>query len=467
MVGGGPVGLMVACELALRGVSATVLERRDAIDPTVKAAYVNVPAAEALFRRGLLPEQPKPPTQARPGAAGKSAGPRFAGHFGGLLVDASEIDESDPGWRDTGFDVGIQFLPQQVIEERLEARARESGVDVRRGVEVIDTVDRGEDVIVTCADGSEVTARWLVACDGGRSAIRKRAEVPFDGDGPTMTGRQALVRWTGADALPVGWRRTPTGVFRRLGDLVLAAEFDGAPENRDEAITSDELESSIERVAGIRPNVNEIRSATRFTDNTRVARSYRSGRILLAGDAAHVHPPFGGQGLGLGIVDATNLAWRLALVVHGHPEGLLDGYTEERRPAAEWVLQFTRAQVGVMRTDSRSRAAGEMIARLMSTRDGATILAQEVSGVRHRYELGEPPIGDTAPNVRLADGARLSDRLAAGTGALVRPEDTVDPLPFPYTLIRPDGVIAWGGDEAPEPAAWPVDVPPAAFGVTS
>jgi hypothetical protein len=213
-----------------------------------------------------------------------------------------------------------------------------------------------------------------------------------------------------------------------------------------------------------------VTSATRFTGNARQASSYRLGRVLLAGDAAHVHSPFGGQGLGLGIGDAVNLGWKLAAVVHGWaPEGLLDTYTGERHSVGAWVLDWTRAQVALMRTDPQTRALREVVGDLLATRDGATYLAKQLSGVLHRYDLGDRHelVGSSAPDLQFADGSRLAQHCSDGRALLLDLADspglraraagwadrvrlvTARSISHPELtglLLRPDGHVAWAGE---------------------
>jgi hypothetical protein len=214
-----------------------------------------------------------------------------------------------------------------------------------------------------------------------------------------------------------------------------------------------------------------VLTATRFTDNTRQATTYRKGRVLLAGDAAHVHSPFGGQGLNLGIGDAVNLGWKLAATIQGRaPEGLLDSYTHERHPIGEWVLEWTRAQVALMRPDPGTRALRQVVGDLLETRDGATYLAKKLSGVLHRYPIdGEHDlIGRGAPDFEFADSTRLGERMQDGRPVLLNPADDPDlrALARGWTdrvavlttkipewpamtgvLVRPDGHVAWARED--------------------
>ncbi|RNI22797.1 FAD-dependent oxidoreductase [Flexivirga caeni] len=375
VVGGGPVGLMVAYELAQRGVAVQVLERRADIDPTVKAGSVNGAAAQLLRLRGLDVEDPMP--ERRPEAGWAVPAPRFIGHVGGLKIppDAVRYDELP--------EAPVPLMAsQQDIQRALLTRLDGLGVDVQRGIDVTG-VESADDHVRIITDRGEVTAGWVVGADGGRSTVRKSAGIDFPGVDGVMTGRQMMVRGEGLDELAPGWHQTDTGVYRRMpgAEVILTAEFDGAPEDRDAIITAAEIEGSIRRVTGIEVHISEVLSATRFTDNTRIAERYRAGRVLLAGDAAHVHPPFGGQGLSLGIIDAAELGWRLAAVIRGSDaDELLAGYEAERKSSAQRVIDWTLAQIGIMRTDPRSRAAGRLVALLISTPDGATAAVRMLNG---------------------------------------------------------------------------------------
>ncbi|MFD3405664.1 FAD-dependent monooxygenase [Kribbella sp. NPDC058693] len=389
VAGAGPVGLMLACELRLAGVDVLVVERLTEPDLTIKAGSINLPTAEALYRRGLLPalqEQQQLMLQQFARMAGVSAPapsgdvasgptpappkrPPIAGHFGGILVGAENVDFADPEFRDAGPASSIFLVNQQTIELVLAERATELGVDVRRGVELTGFVADDNGVRVQLGD-EEVAAGWLVGCDGGRSIVRKLAGFDFIGTDPEITGHQAMVELEGAENLTLGWHSTDTGIYAYgpIPGRILTVEFDGPPIDRDAPITAAELESSLRNVTGADVTITKVITATRFTDNARQATTYRKGRILLAGDAAHVHSPFGGQGLNLGIGDAVNLGWKLAATINGWaPDTLLDTYTTERHPIGEWVLDWTRAQITIMRPDRHARALRPVIADLLNT----------------------------------------------------------------------------------------------------
>jgi 2-polyprenyl-6-methoxyphenol hydroxylase-like FAD-dependent oxidoreductase len=513
VAGGGPVGLMLACELRLGGASVLVLERLTEIDQTVKAGSLNVPAVEALYRRGLLPQvleeqqrvreylqafarqhqttptpqapaptptppapppaptrQDAPPAATPPGPASAQP-PRFAGHFAGLFLDAALIDGTDPDFADLGPAASGAMITQQAVETLLSRRAAELGVQVRRGVEVTGFA-AGEDGVTVSTTGAPVRAGWLVGCDGGRSLVRRQAGFDFPGTGPEITGHQAIVEMTGTEALRTGWNRTESGVyvFGPAPGRILTVEFDGPPEDRDAPVTAAELQASLRHVSGADVTITAVFSATRYTDNARQATSYRRGRVLLAGDAAHVHSPFGGQGLNLGLGDAMNLGWKLAAVAGGRaPERLLDSYTAERHPIGAWVLDWSRAQVALMRPEPGARALGGVVRDLMGTVAGTTYFVKRISGLWQRYDLGDGHelAGRSAPDLLLADGTRLADHLHDGRGLLLdlagdpelralaqvwagrvllvtascpeRPE-------LSALLVRPDGYVAWAAD---------------------
>ncbi len=481
VAGGGPVGMMLACELRLGGASVVVLERRTEIDPTVKAGSLNVPAVEALYRRGLFPalaqEQQRTQEQLMaflrqrfPDAPDPAkAKPKLAGHFAGHWLNADLVDGTDPEFAGHGPAGSGALVGQQAVEALLGARAAELGVQIRRGAEVTGFETGQHGVTVTAAGGRQIRAGWLVGCDGGRSLVRRQAGFGFPGTPPEITGHQAVVEMTGSEALQTGWNLTGTGVyvFGPAPGRILTVEFHGPPGDRDAPVTAAELQASLRNVSGAEVTVTAVRSATRYTDNARQASTYRIGRVLLAGDAAHVHSPFGGQGLNLGLGDAMNLGWKLAAVIAGRaPEALLDTYTAERHPIGAWVLDWTRAQVAMMRPDPRSRALGDVVDDLMNTATGATYFAKHISGVWQCYDLGggHELAGRSAPDLTLDDGTRLAGHLHDGRGLLL--DLAGDPALRDRTagwdgmvrvlearsqdypglralLVRPDGYVAW------------------------
>jgi 2-polyprenyl-6-methoxyphenol hydroxylase-like FAD-dependent oxidoreductase len=487
VVGAGPAGLMLACELRLAGVDVLVLERLSGPDPTIKAGSITLPTASAFDRRGQLrrleaaQERMMASFQAFKGALPKAeAGPpppRFIGHFGGLPLMSAQLDESDPELAGHGPAAGVNLVSQQEVERALAEWAAELGVEIRRGVTVANLHADDEGVTISLEDGT-IRTQWLVGCDGGRSTVRKRTGFDFPGTEPQITAYQAIADLSGTQHLLRGWNRTSTGVYAHgpVPGRILTVEFDGAPADRTGPVTPAELEASIRRVTGVDVTVNAISSVTRFTDNARQATSYRMGRVLLAGDAAHVHSPFGGQGLNLGVGDAVNLGWKLAATIHGWaPEGLLDTYTSERHPIGAWVLDWTRAQIAIMRPDPWADALRAVVSDLLGTRDGTTYAVKRLSGVWQRYDLpgDHPLVGRSAPDLELADGRRVAELLHSGPGLLLDLGDadrlTAVGAGYPAErlsvvratcperpelaglLIRPDGVVAWAADREASP----------------
>ncbi|WP_381564448.1 FAD-dependent monooxygenase [Streptomyces eurythermus] len=502
VAGAGPVGLFLACELRLGGARVLVLERRTEVDETIKAGSVNIATAIALYRRGLLPElaaaweasrarlrafggtNGRAPSRTGGRAPGGPSGlpPKVAGHFAGIMLDPDLLDDSDPAWADAGpaADAGL-VVPQAELERILGRWAGRLGVEVRRGVELTGfDAEAGGVTVRVHTDKAHTGPRSLragrlVGCDGGRSTVRKLAGFDFPGTAPEITGHQAVVRLAGAERLGTGWQTTDAGTYVHgpSPGRVLTVEFDGPPADRSAPVTAGELEASLRRVSGVpEVRVTEVVSATRFTDNARQVTDYRKGRVLLAGDAAHVHAPFGGQGLNLGIGDALNLGWKLAAVARGRsPESLLDTYTAERHPVGARVLDWTRAQIALMRPDRHARALRRVVTDLALTTAGTSYLATRISGLRQRYDLpGDHPLtGVCAPDLRLADGTRLGERLRTGRALLLDPAgdaglrtraegygDRLDVVTAACPdrpglrglFVRPDGFVAWASDTA-------------------
>ncbi|MFD2083484.1 FAD-dependent monooxygenase [Actinopolymorpha cephalotaxi] len=484
VAGGGPVGLMLACELRLHGADVLVLERLTEPDATIKAGSVNVPTLEAFRRRDLLgpierfqagmlasvaqmwaePGKPAPDV-----SVVRERMRTVGGHFGGLFkLDPTRLDADDPDLDITDANP-LAVMPQVELERLLAERAVALGVRIRRGVAVTEIGQDDDGVSVRCGDAAEVVrARYLVGCDGGRSIVRRQAAFDFPGTDPCITGRQAMVTIDHPERLPKGWNRTEVGmvVHGPVPGRILTVEFDGPPADRDLPVTREELETSLRRVSGQDVRITAVRSATRFTDNARQATSYRQGRVLVAGDAAHVHSPFGGQGLNLGIGDAVNLGWKLAAVVRGRAGiDLLDTYTAERHPIAARVLEITRAQVALMRPDPHTNALRDVVSDLIDTHEGNAYFVKLIGGFAQRYDLGgdHPLVGRLMPLLRLADGSTLADHFHDGGFVLLDLSGadrlqgfaTGTDLPVKVVagraestritglLVRPDGYVAW------------------------
>ncbi|GAA3566707.1 FAD-dependent monooxygenase [Amycolatopsis ultiminotia] len=477
IAGAGPAGLMLAAEVQAGGASVILFERLTEIAPILKAGTLTRPGIEALYRRGLLPALRRAQAAKEWSGSflatrrpdGTSALPRFAGHFAAISLNAEMLDESDPDLAGLCPPDLVVLVHQKQVEALLAEHAAALGVPVRRGVAVTGFEQDAEGVTVTTGRGP-IRCGWLVGCDGGRSTVRKLAGFDFPGTAPEITAYHAVADIAGGADLEIGWHASTTGVYvndpprRRITTIA----FDGAPADRDTPATAAELQASIRYVTGADVTVTGITSLTRFTDNTRQATTYRRGRVLLAGDAAHVHPPFGGQGLNLSLGDAMNLGWKLAATARGTaPEGLLDTYPAERHPIGAWVLDWTRAQIALMRPDRHARALREVVGDLARTVDGATYFAKKISGVGQRYQLpgDHPLVGASTPDYELADGSRIADHLHDGRALLLDPSGTRQDLAVPYRdrlrtvttapvdgeapaalLVRPDGYVAWAGE---------------------
>ncbi|KTS08124.1 FAD-binding monooxygenase [Methylobacterium radiotolerans] len=469
VAGAGPVGLLTAIELTLGGARVRVLERLTAPSTTLKALGVGPLGVEALQRRGMgaaieaaearsLAAMDRVPGQ----AGGGLRGAKFSGHFGFLFIRRDPQAEPDRRMR---------AVDQQGLEAMLIDRAAALGVDLRRGCTLTGFTEAADGVEVTWtapAGDGRVRCAYLVGCDGGRSAVRKMAGFAFPGTPPTLTMYQAIADLDDpAGALPVGWHRGPGGVFghgpfpRRLFML----DFSGPPADRQAPVTRDEIETVLRRVSGTDVRVAGVEAANRWADNTRLVDTYRRGRVLLAGDAAHVHAPFGGQGLSLGLGDAANLGWKLAAVLRGEmPESLLDTYTAERRPVAEAVTANTRAQAAILRPDPQSGALRDLMARLLESDEVSRILGSLMRGLSARYDLGsaEDAVGRMAGDGPLGPGgATLYGAMQDGRGLLVDGSAdgaasrmvaaatgrvTCVAVPEgPSMLVRHDGCIAWTG----------------------
>ncbi|GAA2725488.1 MULTISPECIES: FAD-dependent monooxygenase [Streptomyces] len=493
VAGAGPVGLMLACELALGGARVLIVERLTAPDETIKAGAINIPTAEAFYRRGLLPDltevQQRTLEKMRaflgpaPGAgpAPTTLPPKFVGHFAGIALWGANFDASDPHFADRGPAGDVALVSQQDVERILHLRAEKLGVDVRRGVTLTGFTADADGVTVTTEPGGTIRAGWLVGCDGGRSTVRKLAGFDFPGTPAEITGYQAIVEMTGSERLGRGWNWTDTGTYAHgpVPGRILTVEFDGPPADRRTPVTAEELQQSLRRISGVDVTITRVHTATRFTDNARQATDYRAGRVLLAGDAAHVHAPFGGQGLNLGIGDAMNLGWKLAAVVRGRaPEALLDSYTAERHPIGAWVLDWTRSQVSLMRPDAKTRALRTLMTELTGQTAVTTYLTTMISGAWQSYATdgtAHPLVGRSAPDLQLQDGSRLADHLHDGRALLLdlagepglarRADGYADRLKVLSTtcathpelralLVRPDGITAWaaaGPDDGSAP----------------
>lgn len=472
VVGAGPVGLLAAIELTLGGARVLVLERLASPSQAMKALSFGPLAGEALLRRGMrtaIDDAQQRSAQAmqaftqQTGADLRVRASKFNGHFAGLSLIRRDA-QVDPDRRPRHVD-------QPALEAMLAARALALGIEVRREHEItgIDADDHGVEVSWMSPDGpGRVGAAYLIGCDGGRSTVRKTCDFAFPGTTPTLTFYQATADVDHPERLlPIGWNRTERGVFcyGPVPGRLFMLDFSGPPEDRQAPVTREEIEAVLRRTSGQEVRVNALHAASRWADNTRLVDTYQQGRVFLAGDAAHVHSPFGGQGLSLGLLDAANLGWKLAAVIRGDmPESLLATYTAERRPVAEAVLANTRAQVAILRPDPQSGAMRDLIAKLMDFDDVNRYIGEMMTGVSTRYDLvasegSHPDIGRLAADWQLPDGTYLFDTMQDGCGVLLdgsrdrRASQRVTSMTprvrcipvaeGPSWLLRPDACIAW------------------------
>ncbi|TCO19030.1 2-polyprenyl-6-methoxyphenol hydroxylase-like FAD-dependent oxidoreductase [Kribbella steppae] len=453
IAGGGPTGVMLASELRLHGVDVLVLEKLAEPTKEVRALGLHARSVEVMDQRGLLERFLELGTQHPVG-----------NHFAGIAKPQTvRLDTAYP------FTLGIQ---QPIVERLLTEHATELGVEIRRGAELGGVSQDDDGVTAELADGTQLRSRYLVGCDGGRSAVRKLLGIGFPGEPPKtqwLLGEMeltapleevvAVVTEIRKTDLRFGVGPSGDGVYRVVVPAASVAEDRTVPP------TMDELKQQLQVFAGTDFGVHSPRWLSRFGDATRLADRYRDGRVLLAGDAAHVHPPLGGQGLNLGIQDAFNLGWKLAAEVGGWaPEGLLDSYHTERHPVAAAVLDNTRAQSELMSIEPGPQAVRRLVSELMDLEEVHTYLIEKITGIGIRYDFGEGHalLGRRMRDVGLKSG-RLYERMQTGRGLLLdrtgrlsvagwedRVEyvaDVSEELDLPAALLRPDGYVAWVGED--------------------
>jgi 3-(3-hydroxy-phenyl)propionate hydroxylase len=472
IAGAGPTGLMLAGELALAGVDIAVLERRPNQKLSgARALGISSRTIEVLDQRGIAD---------RFIAAGQIA---QVTSFGVTRLDISDFP--------TRHNYGLG-LAQKHIERLLAEWVGELGVPILYGRELAGFVQTGEGVQISLADGQSLRAQFLVGCDGGRSFVRKSAGIEFPGWDPTTSNILAEVEMT--EKPPYGVHRTPAGthafgreeyeikggeiIYKEVGPVRVMVTEPNA--NATGEPTLEDLKKLLVAACGTDYGAHSPTWISRFTDMTRQAVSYRSGRVLLAGDAAHVHSPIGGQGLGIGVQDAVNLGWKLAQVIKGiSPDRLLDTYHAERHPVGARVLKATMAQVALHREDDRTLALRDIVGGLLTLEEPRKCIAGMMSGLDVRYELGEghPLLGRRMPDldVDTAHGPRRVFSFLhtarplvlnfGGSGAvkLAPWPERVQYVDAEYSgswdlpafgevaapaavLVRPDGYIAWVGD---------------------
>ncbi|MFF2812103.1 FAD-dependent oxidoreductase [Streptomyces sp. NPDC058000] len=470
VVGAGPTGLLLAGDLAEAGLAVTLLERRDGTTSNLsRALAVHARSLEQLDARGLADEL-------------VAGGHRLPGLqvFGGAVLTAARLRTRFPF---------VLITPQYEVERLLARRARQAGVTFRYGSEVLGLTQdadgvtvhlraaegAAEDAVGGAAEGiGSLRAAYVVGADGARSFVREAVGLPFPGRAVVRSVVLADIRLAQAPDSPFTLRATRDafaliasfgdGWYRAIGWNRHVQAPDDAPADLDEV-------REVTRLAfGTDYGMHDARWISRFRSDERQAPAYRVGRVLLAGDAAHVHSPAGGQGMNIGLQDAANLSWKLAAVVRGHsPDSLLDSYQDERHPVGEAVLRSSGAMVRLALVHSAAGRAlrGLSVRLLMSLRPLSRRAIGGVSGIDIAYPAGPGAhrlAGRRAPDLHLAGGGRLYDALRQGKFVLITPEGELPedaPLaPAPdrvvtaswasgrrtALLVRPDGYIAWATD---------------------
>lgn len=460
IAGGGPTGLMLAGELALAGVDVAIVERRpDQKLAGLRAGGLHARTLEVLDQRGIADRF------LSQGQTSPSVG-----------LHMIRLDISDFPTRHNY----LLALRQNHIERILADWVGELKVPIYRGHEVAGFIQDDSGVDVELSTGRRLRAAYLVGCDGGRSTIRKAAGIEFAGWDPTMSWMIAEVEMSEEPAW--GFRSNASGIHalgkiedgKKVGVVLTEPRLEARGEP-----TLRELSEALTAIYGTDFGVHSPTWLSRFTDMTRQAAAYRDRRVLLAGDAAHIHPPMGGQGLNIGVQDAVNLGWKLAQIIKGtSPQSLLDSYHVERHPVAARVLRNTMAQVALRRTDDRSKALADTVAELLGMDEARKKIAAEMSGLGVHYDLGEghPLLGRRMPDLDLTtaggplrvftllhdarpvllnlgepgrlDIAPWADRVpqidAGYAGAWDLPALGRVAAPG-AVLIRPDGYVAWAG----------------------
>ncbi|GAA3683223.1 FAD-dependent monooxygenase [Lentzea roselyniae] len=451
IAGCGPTGAMLAAELRLHDVRVLVLEKEpEPMSSYVRIVSLHIRSMELLAMRGLLD--------------------RFLEHgrrrpVGGVFA---AIPTPAPESLASAYLLGI---PQPVVVRLLEEHAIELGAQVRRGCAMSGGEQDDEGVTVVLAGGERLRSRHLVGCDGARSTVRKLLGVGFPGEpsrNDTLMGEleAGAPREEIAAAVSRIRQTSKVFIFEPFGDKIyrVVLPCEGVSEDRAEPPTLEDFQQQLRAIAGTDFGVHSPRWLSRFGDATRLAERYRIGRVLLAGDAAHIHPPAGGQGLNLGVQDAVNLGWKLAAQIRGWaPDTLLDTYETERHPVAEDVLNNTRAQVALHSAEPGARAVRRLLTELMDLDEVNRHLIEKITAIGIRYDFGAGPdlLGRRLHDVGLTRG-RLYDQLRQGRGLVLdrtgrltaegwsdRVDLITDPaaaLDVPAVLLRPDGHVAWIGE---------------------
>jgi 2-polyprenyl-6-methoxyphenol hydroxylase-like FAD-dependent oxidoreductase len=482
--GAGPVGLFLACELLLAKCSVLILEKAENPHSPLKQLPfgmrgLSAPTIEALYRRGLLNDLEIYKSIKNPHmAANSKKGPpsrRQLGHFAGIPFYEDNVDTSRWSYCLPSSTAPSLLSSMEEIETVLSRRAEALGVVIKRGV-AITGFHQISDGVTVQANNESFEGKWLVGCDGSRSVVRKVGGFEFAGTEPEFTGYTTQIDIADPEKLNPGRNVTPTGMYlQSQPGYVIMQDFDaGAFHTSEKPITLEHVQEVLRRVSNTDVTINALHAATAWTDRARQATTYRSGRVFLAGDAAHIHAPLGGQGLNLGLGDAMNLGWKLAATIKEKaPQGLLDSYYNERHPIGAQVLDWSRAQVAIMGLEPSAQALYAIMRDLINTPDGATYIAGRVWGIHTHYDIGSnhPLVGYSVPNFELEDGTTIGELMYDGYGMLLDFDnnDSLKALANKYgngmkyvsgrakeqlglsaVLTRPDGYIAWASDNEPD-----------------
>ncbi|MEV6717408.1 FAD-dependent monooxygenase [Lentzea sp. NPDC051208] len=453
IAGCGPTGAMLAAELRLHDVRVLVVEKEpEPVSSFVRIVSLHIRSLEILAMRGLLDRFLERGRQ-------RPAGGSFAG-----------IPKPTPEGLDSDF-TSLLGIPQPVAEGLLRDQAVALGAQVRPGRAVTGLEQDDEGVTIELAGGERLRSRYLVGCDGARSTVRKLLGVGFPGEpsrNDTLMGEMAA-------AVPQEEIAAKVAEIHETGKLFVFSPFGegiyrvvipaaGVSEDRAEPPTIEDFARQLKAIAGTDFGVHSPRWLSRFGDATRLAERYRTGRVLLAGDAAHIHPPAGGQGLNLGIQDAVNLGWKLAAQIRGWAPGtLLDTYHSERHPVAADVLDNTRAQVALASGEPGAQAVRRLLTELMDINEVNRRLVEKITAIGVRYDFGPGPdlLGRRLRDTDLARG-RVYDHLRGGRGLVLDRTgrltadgwtdrvslvaDATAAVDVPALLLRPDGHVAWIGE---------------------
>ena len=486
IAGGGPVGLFLACELGLARASVLVLERDLKHDKPWQIEPLgmrgtNSVTVEAFYRRGLLSKIYDLSERAL--SFQKTPGFQWGGHFAGIMLNANKLELDRWKYRIPGPAMVPGPTTIERVEMALTERAEGLGVTILKGLGVTKLGTQDDDgVTVEAGVNQSFRGKWLVGCDGGRSVVRKAAGFDFVGTEAKFTGYAVKCRVEPHERLKPGFNPTKNGMYiQGPSETLYLMDFDGGAFDRTQEITKEHIQEVLRRISGILDvKISTFDYASVFTDRSKQATSYRKGRVLLAGDAAHILPPVGSQGLNTGLGDAMNLGWKLAATIRRdtRPNGthkgleLLDTYESERHPVGASVLEWTRAQVATLEPGSFAAAVQGLVRDLIDTTDGTNLFIDRFWGLSQRYKLGDeeahthPLVGSTAPDFELDDGSRLGSKLESGRGLLVDFEDDTalkelvvggecgarvdyigmrakDTRGLRALLVRPDGIVAW------------------------